>query len=1251
MQLRVSVPQQKNTLLAEVFVSHFHLAFVPDVKDSSTIKDFTRSLRGARGRRPHTDKSSTDGGSPTETDTPSVPAPGSRVLNGVHVGSMRLVVKGSMPLARPVGAAALKGPLHNEALFTDYNLCASFLSLGPELTLDPSIVRHLLDLQTIGDMFSFGSAFDAGVFAAPGQPSSKPVAAAPADGDKEEAVTNVSLRLVTLIQPGSIALHRLPDMAGTERRSPVPPTPFQATPNGTNGASTNGASGLRNFPESLRSSRQDSHSGPSVASHPHPSSLPRSPPKVFFSPESAFRTLSYGPEHRSLKPSPSPYVPSSRSPKLRAMERSTLQLDEKHLALDVGQTSSLFPSPTPGRPEEPSRMNATFFSDFDESMSMHFDSTWASADKEEANTKPPTRRVSKEFDKDGIDGDQNGSGETLLAKIPLPALSCTYTFDSASGTPIPVPPEEATPPKMHVAVVTVALAPVTLEPAVLTFVEQVSSELATVSFTHSGSGKPRADASTEESSTIEFASVTVTVRVEPTTVMLTCKPSRVVCELSISRPIDAVITWGPPSLPNMSLQCVNISLPLVTLCIGQAGVGDLLSFVLQHAHVQLGHVAGTNVNATPLTTALVTLSFVTVKIKAALLSQGSVLKRDWLDRLKRDPCVQKFNDTESVPTPAKLSSKAPSRSGLISLGVVKVDVDMGQIARVHTSLELRVKNVMARAFDSGSAQPEDQRTLKFSAESRGVILKPRGHEMVLESLGGKGLRSDGFKISFQRTPLPLFHGQHRPIARDESAVHGRKCALHCNRWKFQLLPLKVNLSTQQTELLEIESRGLTIIASDRYKHASGVSTNNGSSGAEGSEVNADLDEWRWSVVLDVSLDHLHVHVMSSQAFPYLIRLGTNVASFVTEHLMPAAPPVSSPVPKDLEALIAKDRRTLLEDLREKPISWVHAMAQGELRIKGRRLKLKFFAEAHTKDALLVTMINYKLALSSALTGQSKAGEPVDPEHLKLARRLVFDIGGHYKVAENGQRTWVATEVPKDKHDPTGINIYRAYYGTKSTFSPIFQIPTFVLEMKTVESAAPSIANQFETTWDDHITVAPDLSYRFLRDIVDRYLSEFDEAEAAANDAMPAKRKRKAAKAARVAAARWTGNEDREREQDLQLRVHNFDRDDDDDDDSDSDGKEGAQVGGEDITTGLHGKRIEADRTRFDLGDPQLNVLNKLGAGMSVEGLLKLLGVVDEDTSLESVIPQAVHAKLTVQVEELLKSAHALSLAVDAACDS
>jgi hypothetical protein len=41
--------------------------------------------------------------------------------------------------------------------------------------------------------------------------------------------------------------------------------------------------------------------------------------------------------------------------------------------------------------------------------------------------------------------------------------------------------------------------------------------------------------------------------------------------------------------------------------------------------------------------------------------------------------------------------------------------------------------------------------------------------------------------------------------------------------------------------------------------------------------------------------------------------------------------------------------------------------------------------------------------------------------------------------------------------------------------------------------------------------------------------------------------------------------------------------------------------------------------------------------------------VDEDTPLESVIPQGVHSKLTLQVEALLKEAHALSLAVDAAC--
>ena len=76
------------------------------------------------------------------------------------------------------------------------------------------------------------------------------------------------------------------------------------------------------------------------------------------------------------------------------------------------------------------------------------------------------------------------------------------------------------------------------------------------------------------------------------------------------------------------------------------------------------------------------------------------------------------------------------------------------------------------------------------------------------------------------------------------------------------------------------------------------------------------------------------------------------------------------------------------------------------------------------------------------------------------------------------------------------------------------------------------------------------------------------------------------------------------------------------------------------------KRIDVDKARFELGDPQLNVLSKLGAGLSVEGLVRLLGLLGEDKQLESVLPQSVHTHITLKTESLLRRARALLLGID-----
>lgn len=500
--------------------------------------------------------------------------------------------------------------------------------------------------------------------------------------------------------------------------------------------------------------------------------------------------------------------------------------------------------------------------------------------------------------------------------------------------------------------------------------------------------------------------------------------------------------------------------------------------------------------------------------------------------------------------------------------------------------------------------------------------------------------------------------------------------------------------------------GLTLEANDRYVDRSRKRTKNRTggrnSGDEGRLTAASMnsvehnmmDHWKWEIMTDVEIGKAQITLMSSESIPVLFDFGMAVKKVLINCFIrnPAAREDHESLPQAIND--ANNTTSITADysyanpstsgngndtrLRFPSVqsvdsasicSWVKEMAFGNIRVHGPGFKLKLHDSEGGRPragAILVAVAKFNALLWVGASDTPQASEPLvntdgnqADEKIRLARRLIFDVGQH----SSSKNTVLLDEELNQESKLIGMGIYNV----EQLYAPIFQIPEFVLEMKTVETINPIIKTQFDIVWDDNITVAPDLSYRFLQQIIEQYYGGISALGASTPDDKKAGDQRQSMVGVvdpyttsnglhynsvssldtqRVRASGVGG-------QSVNFsRIHNWEHhlgdkeSDDDDEDEDGTFLSSKAV----LDRSRVPKRIDA-KGRFDLGDPQLNVLNKVGGGMSLGRLLGLLGLVDEKSPLDVVLPEAVQRHLIANLENVLKNMHNMSLKADTSFDT
>jgi len=432
-----------------------------------------------------------------------------------------------------------------------------------------------------------------------------------------------------------------------------------------------------------------------------------------------------------------------------------------------------------------------------------------------------------------------------------------------------------------------------------------------------------------------------------------------------------------------------------------------------------------------------------------------------------------------------------------------------------------------------------------------------------------------------------------------------------------------------------------------------------------------MDEWKWDVNAIAQLPNkLVVDVMSSQAVPIFIQIYTSFelyvqSQFAQHRSAPANGSVSSESLFVTPSMLPPLQRSSLSSSknpfsqlhskfqrRQQEISqgidldlrkWIASLVWGSVTVAGPHLELKVYStesDSQSREALLVTIVNYRVSLGVTGSGIQQG----DPTNVDVERTLTIDIGHHEQVeGKTGDLVWAIAkreEASYQKESNKGIAIFKANYLDVQPFSAIFQIPTFVLEMRTKETLSSVIESDFAIQWDGNITVAADLSYRFLKLLIESYNKSYLDAMAVMNTELARHNKRSSSVDAQSSRNLRNPSADLGPPQFSSMLTGTTSV-------SSKFGSDAGSDAGDDASA----KKSINPNGRFQLGKPQLNVLNNVKMGMSVEKLLDLLNLVSEEKPLKTVIPQAVHSAVTVNIESVLRKFHRLSKDVDEVLDA
>lgn len=728
---RYIVPQERNTIVCDLGVSRFLLGLVPNVKDGDDIPSIAAGLGVI--------VSSLDG-----QDSPQYVEGVVSARNVVNVEKVIIALKGSLPVSRhglltETSDSASVASL-NDSIYTDYDLVARMQSSGPQLNVDPSLVHYLDDLQRIGDMLSFE---DYSSYSSPASADATDTPAAPAAPKeisspkgktarlprvglmsprkmprklnsatsqhnpvkeagraKEKMVTRIRLKVALLVNPGQIVLHAVVNKrqqdedwngqtSGTNMRPLEHHAHEHASPARVSPISQDSSTPSEKFHRNgvvndslgagarLLSTQNGKMHQPQLSVR-----IPRNPEQIMNIPSEDQGTLE---SSSDLSPS----------------DRSTGRLTPRGYSKDQQFN----------RHSDPLEVNKSTSSssprgwDHDDISVARSASLFVPATSQRISPSPISLEAKSHHSSLGVDltaQDEHHEQEDEVSPINLafPAITGSYSVELVYGG---ASAEVDTP--VHIAVLTVGLAPMVLQPNLMDFVSEILQELADSS---SLSKRRKASAMESKGSAIglpvtnksgDTHSLTLSLRFLPVSVKFDCRPDSAGAslQLSIPLPIDVCFTSGPPSLPKMQLSCTTVCLPRLCVRLGQQEENDttLLLFDIQHSYLNISS-AVSGPDSKPLLTYLATASSIDVTLIPTNMEAGYALSSAWVDSLKLpERHVDHYEEDDVGPVSSTEDSSLGQWSFLLLLGLVKVVlacfswerktfVFAGSVIRAHT---------------------------------------------------------------------------------------------------------------------------------------------------------------------------------------------------------------------------------------------------------------------------------------------------------------------------------------------------------------------------------------------------------------------------------------------------------------------------------------------------------------------------------------------------------------------------------------